>query len=326
MNPFNNKPVSARVLDAAIAWQLCLEGSGRSAVEQAEFDKWHSAHEEHARAWRQLGMLDQRFSGTSAPARSALLKSRDGVHQRLRKLGGGLASVMLACGLALLLGKHYLPIDYWLADQRTATGEQRTLHLADGTVIQLNTHSALDVRFDEKTRRVVLRDGEILIQTGHGDTRPFIVETDDGRMRALGTRFLVKREDQGTRLSVLQSAVAARPEQRSDEQILHEGQQALIQHDRLGPLQPLAPGADAWTRGMLVVDNVRLADMLDELGRYRRGHLGVDPKVANLRITGSFPLHDTDLALSALLPTLPVQIERHTQWWVTVQAKADTKP
>ncbi len=77
---------------------------------------------------------------------------------------------------------------------------------------------------------------------------------------------------------------------------------------------------------MLVVDNVRLADMLDELGRYRRGHLGVDPKVANLRITGSFPLHDTDLALSALLPTLPVQIERHTQWWVTVQAKADTKP
>ncbi len=216
----------------------------------------------------------------------------------------------------------------WLAAwlQRTATGEQRTLHLADGTVIQLNTHSALDVRFDEKTRRVVLRDGEILIQTGHGDARPFIVETDDGRMRALGTRFLVKREDQGTRLSVLQSAVAARPEQRSDEQILHEGQQALIQHDRLGPLQPLAPGADAWTRGMLVVDNVRLADMLDELGRYRRGHLGVDPKVANLRITGSFPLHDTDLALSALLPTLPVQIERHTQWWVTVQAKADTKP
>ncbi len=156
MNPFNNKPVSARVLDAAIAWQLCLEGSGRSAVEQAEFDKWHSAHEEHARAWRQLGMLDQRFSGTSAPARSALLKSRDGVHQ------------LLACGLALLLGKHYLPIDYWLADQRTATGEQRTLHLADGTVIQLNTHSALDVRFDEKARRIVLRDGEILIQTGHG--------------------------------------------------------------------------------------------------------------------------------------------------------------
>ena len=59
--------------------------------------------------------------------------------------------------------------------------------------------------------------------------------------------------------------------------------------------------------------------------RYRRGHLGVAPEVADLRITGSFPLHDTDKALSALLPTLPVQIEQHTPYWVTV-AKADTKP
>jgi len=326
MNQFSAKPVSARVLDAAIAWQLCLDSGGRNTVEQAEFEKWHAAHEEHARAWSQLGMLDQRFSGTSGPARGALLKSRDGVRQRVRKLGSGLASVMLACGLALFLGNRYLPIDYWLADQRTATGEQRTLHLADGTTIQLNTHSALDVRFDEKARRIVLRDGEILIETGHGDARPFIVETDEGRMRALGTRFLVKREDDGTLLSVLQSAVAARPQASANEQILHEGQQVLMRRDRLGPLQALDPGADAWTRGMLVVDNVRLADMLEELGRYRRGHLGVDPQVADLRITGSFPLHDTNLALTALLPTLPVQIERHTQWWVTVQAKAETKP
>ncbi|KPA97518.1 FecR/PupR family sigma factor regulator, partial [Pseudomonas asplenii] len=110
MNPFSHKPVSARVLDAAIAWQLCLEGSGHSAVEQAEFEKWHAADEEHARAWSQLGMLDQRFSGTSAPARSALLKSRDGAHRRMRKLGSGLASVALACGLALLLGNRFLPI------------------------------------------------------------------------------------------------------------------------------------------------------------------------------------------------------------------------
>lgn len=326
MTPFSAKPVSARVLDAAIAWQLCLDAGGRDTVEQAEFEKWHAAHEEHARAWSQLDMLDQRFNGTSGPARGALLKSRDGVRQRVRKLGSGLASVMLACGLALFLGHRYLPLDYWLADQRTATGEQRTLHLADGTLIQLNTHSALDVRFDEKTRRIVLRDGEILIETGHNDARPFIVETDAGRLRALGTRFLVKREDDGTRLSVLQSAVAARPRAGADEQILHEGQQVLMQRDSLGPLLALNPGADAWTRGMLVVDNVRLADMLEELGRYRRGHLGVDPKVADLRITGSFPLHDTNLALSALPPTLPVQIARHTPWWVTVQAKADTRP
>lgn len=192
-------------------------------------------------------------------------------------------------------------------------------------MLNLNTHSAVDVRFDDKRRLIVLQEGEILIETGHGDARPFIVETREGSMRALGTRFLVKREEDGTRLSVLQSAVAAHAQGNPEEQILREGQQVLLRGDGLGSIVALNPGADAWTRGMLVVDNARLGDLVHELGRYRRGHLGVTPEVADLRITGSFPLHDTDKALSALLPTLPVQIEQHTQYWVTV-AKADSKP
>ncbi|EJM19073.1 Fe2+-dicitrate sensor, membrane component [Pseudomonas sp. GM18] len=323
MSPVSSKPVSAQVLDAAIAWQLSLDSG--NAVEREEFAKWHAAHEEHARAWRQLGMLDQRFSVANGPARTALLQSREGIRRRVRKLGSGLASIVAVVGLALFAGERYLPIDYWLADQRTATGEQRTLRLTDGTLINLNTHSAVDVRFDEKQRRIVLQEGEILVETGHGDARPFIVETREGSLRALGTRFLVKREDQGTRLSVLQSAVAAHPESSSEEQILREGQQVLMRSNGLGPIIALNLGADAWTRGMLVVDNTRLEDLVQELGRYRRGHLGVTPEVADLRITGSFPLNDTDKALSALLPTLPVQIERHTPWWVRV-AKAETKP
>ena len=145
-------------------------------------------------------------------------------------------------------------------------------------------------------------------------------------MRALGTRFLVKREDQGTRLSVLKSAVAAHPQATDSEQILREGQQVLMRRDGLEPTVALNPGADAWTRGMLVVDNARLEDLVHELGRYRRGYLGVEPQVADVRITGSFPLHDTDLALAALLPTLPVQVEYHTRWWVVVGARTEPKP
>jgi transmembrane sensor len=323
MSPASSRPVSAHVLDAAIAWQLTLDSS--SPLEREEFTKWHAANEEHARAWRQLGMLDQRFSVANGPARNALLQSREGIRRRVRKLGSGLASVVAVMGLALFAGDRYLPVDYWLADQRTATGEQRTLHLADGTVLSLNTHSAVDVRFDDKRRLIVLQEGEILVETGHGDARPFIVETREGSMRALGTRFLVKREEQGTRLSVLQSAVAAHAESNPEEQILREGQQVLMRSDGLDPILALNPGVDAWTRGMLVVDNARLGDLVHELSRYRRGHLGVTAEVADLRITGSFPLHDTDKALSALLPTLPVQIEQHTPYWVTV-AKADTKP
>lgn len=324
MSQAHAKPVSASVLDAAIAWQLSLDSS--SAQECEAFAQWHAADEEHARAWRQLGMLDQRFSVANGPARAALLQSRVSIRRQLRKVGSGLASVIAVIGLALFAGDRYLPLDYWLADQRTATGEQRTLRLDDGTLINLNTYSALDVRFDDKQRRIVLQEGEILVETGHDDPRPFIVETREGSLRALGTRFLVKREDEGTRLSVLKSAVAAHPQATDKEQILREGQQVLMRRDGLGPPLALNPGADAWTRGMLVVDNARLEDLVHELGRYRRGYLGVGPQVADLRITGSFPLHDTDLALSALLPTLPVQIEHHTRWWVVVEPSTAPKP
>lgn len=318
----NSKPVSARVLDAAIAWQLCLDSGSGSAEERAEFARWHAADEEHARAWMQLHMLDQRFSAAAGPARQALLQSRAGMRQRVRRVGSGLASLVLVAGLFSWVSA-YQSLGYWLADQRTATGEQRSLRLSDGTLISLNTHSAVDIRFDEKERLIVLHEGEISIETGHKDDRPFIVATEDGRLRALGTRFLVRMEEQGTRLSVLQSAVAARPQDSGDEQVLHEGQQVLMNHDRLGAIAGLPLGVDAWTRGMLVVDNVRLSELVGELGRYRSGYLGVAPEVADLRITGSFPLNNTDLALTSLLPTLPVQIEQHTPWWVSVVAKTN---
>ncbi|HEX8593251.1 MAG TPA: FecR family protein [Pseudomonas sp.] len=322
MSAFNSRPVSAKVLDAAIAWQLCLDCGSGSKDERDEHAKWLAADEEHSRAWAQLGMLDRQFSLTTAPARSALLQSHTGALRRMRKVGSGLAGVFIACGLALFMGNRYLPLDYWLADQHTDTGEQRTVRLADNTLIRMNTHSAIDVRFDATQRRVILQDGEILVETGsHNDQRPFIVETRDGQMRALGTRFLVRRESDGTLLSVLQSAVAAHAQRDPQEQILHEGQQMFISREGLGPMLALKPGADAWTRGMLVVENVRLADLVAELSRYRAGYLGVAPEVADLRITGSFALSNTDLALKALSPTFPVQIEQHTKWWTTVIAK-----
>ncbi len=318
-------PVSARVLDAAIQWQLALDAS--NPAQQAEFARWHAADEEHARAWQQLGMLDQRLR-VPAAGRKALLSSADSARKRVRKLGSGLASVVLVLGLTTFGVKQWLPLGYWLADQRTAVGEQRRVTLADGTEVELNTHSAIDIRFDKDQRLVVLREGEIMVKTGHpaGEQRPFIVQTHDGRLRALGTRFLVRREDNGTRLSVLQSAVAAHAQELPGEVVLHEGQQVLMQRNGLGDPLALSPGADAWTRGMLVVDNARLGDLAHELSRYRPGYLTVSPKVADLRITGSFPLKDTDLALEALMPTLPIQIQQHTRWWVTLEERRAPAP
>jgi len=91
-----------------------------------------------------------------------------------------------------------------------------------------------------------------------------------------------------------------------------------MHRDYLDDNQAAPVAADAWSRGMLVVEDMPLSELLAILGEYRRGYLGLDPSLESLRISGSFPLHDTDRALAALPPSLPVQIERHTDWWVKV--------
>ncbi|UVL04297.1 FecR domain-containing protein [Pseudomonas sp. B21-047] len=315
----NGSPVSSRVLDAAIAWKLSLDQGSGTPDERSEFMRWHAASEEHARAWRQLGCLDLRVSAAAGPARQALLQSRAGLRRRIGKVGGGLAGMFLLGSLLAWVGAPSLSAHYWLADQRTATGELRTLRLEDGTLLSLNTHTAVDIDYAGAQRVIVLHQGEISVETGHQDPRPLLVRTDDGRLRPLGTRFLVRREANGTRLEVLQASVAAMPLNSGDEQVLREGQQVLMDANGLGQVGTVDVGADAWTRGMLVVDNVRLADLVAALGKYRSGHLGVADEVADLRVTGSFPLTDIDLALASLVPALPVKIERHTPWWVTVQ-------
>ncbi|WP_040260906.1 FecR domain-containing protein [Pseudomonas massiliensis] len=313
-----NPSVSSRALDDAIAWQLTLEDKGNEQARR-EFERWLAADEEHARAWHRLNLIDLRINATSVPARAALRTPRDGLRRQLRTLGRGLAGVAMAIGLAVV-GRQVLPVDYWLADERTQTGEQRLVQLADGTRINLNTHSAIDIRFDTRQRLILLREGEILVDTGHrpGESRPFIVQTRDGTLRPLGTRFMVRSLTQGTLLGVLQASVAAKPRQALDERVVSHGQQLLMNSEGITSVSALPPSADAWTHGMLVADNTRLADLVNELDRYRPGYLSVTPEVANLRITGSFPLTDTDRALRAMLPILPITLTQHSPWWTRI--------
>lgn len=315
--------IPARALDEAIAWQLCLDSGEASEQQRHDFQRWLGAHPDHAQVWGQLGGIDQQLgAAAAAPARRALLQS-GGVRRRaLRRLGGTALGLLLSSGILLGL-QAQRPLGDYLADQHTAAGEQREIRLADRSEIRLNSLSALDIDFNEHERRLFLRSGEILVQTAHGDERPFLVQTAQGQLRALGTRFLVRRDGAATELVVLQSAVAARPAQAEQERIIQAGQQVRMDSQQLSANEPAAVGADAWTRGMLVADNLRLADLLDTLGQYRSGYLGLAPELAELRISGSFPLHDSDLALQALSLSLPVRIEQVGPWWTRVVARGE---
>lgn len=73
---------------------------------------------------------------------------------------------------------------------------------------------------------------------------------------------------------------------------------------------------------MLMAAHMRLADFLDELGRYRRGQLHCDAQVADLLISGSYPLDDSERILDLLEISLPVKVRRFTRYWVNVEARA----
>lgn len=313
--------VSARVLDAAIDWQLRLDDAPE-ATAPADFHAWLAADPEHARAWHQLNALSTHLAPAAAPLMRRALLSRS----RPRRLPRALLSLTLLGALTLSLLASQRPLTDYLADARTGAGEQRELRLSDNSQVTLNSASAVDIDFDTEQRLLTLRSGEILVQTAPGDKRPFVVATAQGRLRALGTRFLVRRDGDRTHLTVLQSAVAAHPSKSGETRVIEAGQQVDMLSTGLGSSQPAAPAADAWSRGMLVVEGQRLDKVLAQLSPYRTGYLGVDPRIAGLTISGSFPLHNSDLALDALALSLPVRIERVQPWWVRVVPATPASP
>lgn len=312
--------ISRAVLDRAIHWRLKFSAEEIDPAHHKGFQAWLRAAPEHAQAWARLEQIEQDFGRDASPlVRAALIKDPPARSVKTSKIRSVLSIALLAV-LALGLANQQRPLSDWFADQTTASGEQLQVRLDDNSMLRLNSRTAVDIEFSASERRLVLRSGEILVETAHGDTRPFIVETAQGSMQALGTRFLVRESAHTTRLVVLKSAVAAAPAQGRDRdrRIINAGQQVLITGQGLSQTGTAPMAADAWVHGMLVVENQRLADLIATLAQYRSGYLSLAPELADLRISGSFPLNNSDLALATLPPSLPVRIEEHSKWWVRV--------
>lgn len=334
-------PDACTIREAA-QWLARLQDGAADQAEQAAFLAWRQAHPSHARAWQAAEQLRQKFRAVS-PALGVPVLTRDtqaGRRNALRSLAL-LAGVAAPC--AWIAWRHE-PWQRWTADYATAAGEQRHITLADGSQVLMNTASRLDVAFTGTQRLLLLHAGEIMVQTGAdpGRTRPFIVRTEHGDMRALGTRFTVRLMDgapatpsphapghapnpmQGlpcTQLGVQEHAVALTLSSQPDAApiIVHHGQQVLFDARQAAPIQPLSPQDQGWINGVLYASDMRLDDFLRELSRYRPGLLRCDPRVAALRLSGAFQLHDTDRILHGLAASLPVRVASRTRYWVTVE-------
>ncbi|WP_285424668.1 FecR domain-containing protein [Pseudomonas sp. efr-133-TYG-103a] len=303
--------ISRDVARQAAQWLVLMHDQPLSAAQHQAWTRWRAADPEHERAWQRAQHVQQQLKGLPpSMAKGTLNRERRQALKTLLVLG--------VMSPAAFLGYRFGAGQGWMADYRTATGERQQITLADGSVVNLNTDSAIDVQFDAGQRLIRLVRGEIFISTGQDPARrPLRVASEQGVLEPLGTRFSVRQLEGVTQLAVLQGRVRATPSHAAP-QVIETGEQLQFSAAAFGPVRPASEVATRWTEGQLVAENLRLGDFLAELGRYRPGRLHCDDSASALRISGGFQLDNSDAILAALPDTLPVTVSYRTRYWVTV--------
>jgi len=316
---------SHAVQEQAAEWYALLRSEEVTESDRERWRAWLAENRTHQLAWEYVECVSSRFApiqATTDPRRTvdSLWEAHARLRQRRRVLAG--IAGLGAAGLMGWASWRHTPLPamarVWQADYRTATGESRELRLADGTRVWLNTATAVNQAYTARRRRLELVAGEMLIDTARDPSRPLTVRTPQGLLRALGTRFTVRLDGEQTLLAVYDGAVAVRS-LRGAEAAVQAGQQVRFSQHALAPVQPADPAREAWSRGVLVAQDMTLRELAMELRRYRHGHLGLAPEVADLRVFGNFPLDDTDATLDMLAGALPVRIRRTLPWWVSIE-------
>lgn len=317
-------------LEQAAEWFAALRSSPHPEQDRRLWQAWFDQREEHRVAWRYVEDVSRRFApvqgGMPDPSTVQALKAVRQRERRRRQVLGGLA---VACGGWLAwAGWQYTPLRRLtlagLAQYRTGTGEVRELSLPDGTRVWLNTASALNVRYSADIRLLELVAGEILIETAHDAARRFVVEAGQSRMTALGTRFTVSLRGDENYLAVFDGRVEL--DAGSRRQVLGTGEQLTFGRDGSWRLEPASRAREVWASGVLLAEDVPLGVLLEELGRYIPGHLGISPEAARLRVVGGFPLRDPGQTLSLLEKVLPIRVKRTLPWWTTVELRSAVRP
>jgi transmembrane sensor len=306
-----------QALRDAAQWHARLSAGTDNPAIYEQWQAWHQGDAIHQWAWLRLEAFHAELRSVSATVAQRTLVVEPPLAGRRTVLKG----LVLGLGVSGLAWTGYRQTPLWLADVRTVTGERRELRLADGTQLTLNTDSAVDIRYDPQQRLIILRAGEIMVATAK-DARPLSVRSQQGEMRALGTRFSVRQLDGQTELDVLEHAVAVRNRADAEPLRVEAGMSLRFGTGPLPQPQMLDPNRSEWVNGRLVIDNWPLGQVLDELQRYRPGFIECAKEVAQMRLSGAFPLDDSARALEAIARALPVRIETRTRFWVRVRPLA----
>jgi transmembrane sensor len=280
-------------IEAEAAGWLARVDRGLDSEEEILFARWKGADIEHRIVYQQLQAVWRR-----ADRLAVLRQPSHAISHRPRPLSRGLlvkaaaiAAVLVICvGVGLSFQAREVPLQRF----ETAVGAQRSLELADGTHVELNTDTVIHASLTSKTRTVTLDRGQAYFEVVHDANHPFVVIAGDHRITDLGTKFSVKRD--GDRVTVVVKEGEVRVERIADDHIgapvVAERNMVVIarRSETLIAMKPAQEidNAMLWRSGMLFFNQEPLAVVAEDINRYNVRKLEVVGPARDIRIGGSF--------------------------------------
>lgn len=312
---------SDALMERAVDWIVLLTSGQATDQDRQRFEHWLASHPEHARAWAEVdGIMRQplarlRGAADAAPgparaARAALLQGSGLDRRRVLKL----AMLFSGVSAGALIADRYIPLAGLSATYSTRTGERQTYALEDGSMLTLNARSAVDVRYDDLRRTVVLRQGGLYAEA-RSDSRPFVVQTRHGAVSGGESHLAVSQFDTYAVASALENMLTLHPEHGAP-MALPQAATAAFDRDRAWQRDDAAQAS--WRSGILSVRDARLAEVIEQLRAYQPGVIRLSPQAGALRVFGVFRLDDPSQTLLALGETLPIQVRRYGPWLTLV--------
>ena len=312
----------AEARDQAVAWFMRLRDDELADADWTQFCDWLGASPDHRAAYDEVEALwvdlddapipEVAEEAVVTPFRPRAAQAPPPSRRALLRWGVPIA----ACAVVGVGVWQLRPQDAALppADvYETAPGEIRAITLADGSRIDLDAASRVEVRLAPALRSVALVRGEAAFDVSHDPARPFTVAVGDRTVRVLGTEFNIVRQSGTMRVTVRRGVVAVAGAGGTEHR-LTPGQQ--LEHQEGSPHAVVtlvsADDAFAWKHGVLVYRDRPLADVAADLSRHSKVPVRVDPSARRLRFTGTLSVDTLDAMLGRLETFMPIAIERRT--------------
>lgn len=322
MTDFARLPDGAqrRVHEASV-WQLRLADDPALEVSE-EFQAWvadpanHKAFKGVNTAWNaaedfavEPALLDMR---QAALRRARMANTQRWRPQTMMKRAAAAAIVLSVLGGGAAYYFATAPDRYV-----TAIGERRTVALADGSRVALDSDSEIEVRYFKNARKLVLDRGRARFDVAHDIARPFSVTAGNETVVAVGTSFDVEKIGTKVLVTLIHGRIvvkdanveAAPPSEKARPAVSLKAGQELVATADVRPIVKPAnlDVANAWEGGRLVFNGDTLGEAVARVNRYTAQPIQVDPAIASIRIIGAFNAGDVSSFVSAVTSYFPVQ-------------------